>query len=113
VWVWWGGDREAALLYFSLPTTGPSSPEPPGCENPEKTSSEARISTGSKCVIRGEPWWEGRFPFSRYSCPDYQQPVPAMAYDDGLLRIIDDEVSVPSPAYLPAYRRDGLKEALA
>jgi hypothetical protein len=54
----------------------------------------------------------GRFPFSRYKCPDYQQPVPVMAYDNGLFRIIDDEMSVPSPAYLLAYRRDGLKEAL-
>jgi hypothetical protein len=34
----------------------------------------------------------GRFPFGRYKCPDYQPPVPVMAYDEGLLRIIDDEI---------------------
>jgi hypothetical protein len=34
----------------------------------------------------------GRFPFGRYTCPDYQPPAPVMAYDDGLFRIIDDEM---------------------
>lgn len=47
----------------------------------------------------------GGFPFGPYTCPDYQQPVSVMPYDEGLFRIIDDEIkealaSVPTSAFL-------------